>query len=139
MSSLDEKIDKLIHDIKSLGPGLPAECQDKVADLNQAARDLRQAQLNRDSAIKNIAGGSVTYGGGAVTLFLCVAGGAVTGGAALALCLVGGGTGAVGGALWADGGQDSLEAAEEEMEDVIDLMDKLADDLCRCLMQHMNP
>ena len=137
MASFDEKIDKLIHDINALGPGVPAECRDEVAELKQGARDLRQAQLNRDSAIKNAAAGSVTAGGSVAGGILC--GLAATTGVGILACVVAGGVGLIGGGLWADASGDSLEAAEEEMEDVLDAMNKVSDALCRCLMQHLNP
>lgn len=137
MSSLNDKVDKLIHDINSLGSGVPAECQDEVVALKQDARDLRQAQLNRDSALKNVAAGSVTAGGSVTGGILC--GLAATTGVGILACVVAGGVGLVGGGLWADGAGDSLAAAEEEMDDVLDAMNKHSDALCRCLMQHLNP
>ena len=134
IDSTSDKALSLINSINSMG-GVPAECQDELDSLKQDARDLNQARLGRESAIKNQIAGYGSEVGAGVVGTICIAGAATV--VVGAGCLVGAGIGIMFGWFWGDGSDDAREAAEEEMEDVLDTMKKHADALCNCIKSHV--
>ena len=139
MPDLNEKAIALIDQINAMG-GVPAECQDELDSLKQDARDLNQARLGRESALKNQTAGYGTAAGSVAVGGFCIAAVPATGPAApvtVAGCLAVMGIGFVVGWLWGDGSDDSLEAAEGEMEDVLNTMAKDVNKLCSCLKDHV--
>lgn len=138
MPNLNDKAIDLIDKINSMG-GVPAECQDELDSLKQDARDLNQARLGRESALKNQSAGYGTAAGSVVVGGTCLAAAPTTGPAVpvtVAGCLVVMGVGVVFGWLWGEGSDDALEAAEGEMEDVLNTMAKDVNKLCNCLKNH---
>ena len=73
MTDINDKAIALIEEINSMG-GVPAECEDEADALRQDARDLNQARLGRESAIKNQTAGYGTAGGSVVVGGICIAG-----------------------------------------------------------------
>ena len=134
IDSTSDKALALINAINSMG-GVPAECQDELAALKQDARDLNQARLGRESAIKNQIAGYGSEAGSMVVGTICIAGSATV--VVGAGCLVGAGIGILFGWFWGDGSDDAREAAEEEMEDVLNTMENHVNALCNCIKSHV--
>jgi hypothetical protein len=134
VDSTSDKALSLINSINSMG-GVPAECADELAALKQDARDLNQARLGRESAIKNQIAGYGTEVGSGVIGAVCIAGAATV--VVGAGCLVGAGVGILFGWFWGDGSDDAREAAEDEMEDVLNTMGPHVNALCNCIKSHV--
>lgn len=134
MPNRNDKAIDLIDKINSMG-GMPAECQDVLDSLKQDARDLQQARLNVRSAIKNEIAGYGGAGASVVIGAICAAGATTV--VVSVGCLAGVGVAYVIGWLWGDASDDALEAAEGEMEDVLNTMAKDVNKLCNCLKNHV--
>jgi len=134
IDATSDKALALINTINSLG-GVPAECQDELDSLKQDARDLNQARLGRESAIKNQIAGYGTEAGSFGVGVVCIA--ASTTIVAGAACWGAAGVGILFGWFWGDGSDDAREAAEEEMDDVLNTMEKDANKLCNCIKSHV--
>jgi hypothetical protein len=134
IDSTSDKALALINSINAMG-GVPAECKDELASLKQDARDLNQARLARESAIKNQVAGYGSEVGAGVVGTICIAGATtiVVG----AGCLVGAGVGILFGWFWGSGSDDAREAAEDEMEDVLNTMENHVNALCNCIKSHV--
>jgi hypothetical protein len=133
IDSTSDKALALINSINSIG-GVPAACQDELDSLKQDARDLNQARLGRESAIKNQIAGYGSEVGAGVVGTICIAGSATV--VIGAGCLVGAGIGILFGWFWGSGSDDAREAAEDEMNDVLNTMMKDVDKLCNCIKSH---
>lgn len=110
-------------------------CVEDAKNLKQAARDYDQAYRAFESAVNNAAAGGAATVGAAAGAGFCLLGGPTL---VTAACLAGFGIATISGELWTASAIESMQVAEDEIEDQNAALDRALTALCKCVHDHVH-
>jgi len=120
--------------VKASVHAIAPECVDELDALIAAARALDQAEDNLESAWLNWGGANASTVGTTIGAVACIAAAETV--IVPILCAVGGVFGVGGTTMWGLGSAKSIEAAEEAIDDLNDVVDGAANKFCNCMHNH---